>query len=134
MKPTLIDTDILSLFFRGDKKVIQSFHNYLKKHDSVNISIITYYEILSGLKYRDLKKLLMPFLEFVEHCNIIPLTPNSVEISADIYSDLRKKGLLIDDIDILIAGISISNDMILITHNIKHFSRIENLVVQDWAS
>jgi tRNA(fMet)-specific endonuclease VapC len=54
--------------------------------------LITYYEILSGLKYRDAQKQLEKFLAFSKLNQIIPLTEKSVKISAKIYADLRKKG------------------------------------------
>jgi len=130
----MIDTDILSFFFRGNEKVKEHFQKYLKEFERINICIITYYEILSGLKYQDSKKLLTSFLKFLKHTNIIPLTQNSVEISASIYASLRKKGTPLDDVDLLIAGISISTNMTLITHNTKHFNRIENMVIEDWAT
>ena len=53
MKPAMVDTDILSMFFRNDRNVKAHFSEYLKKHAKINISIITHYEILSGLKHRD---------------------------------------------------------------------------------
>ncbi len=42
MKPTLIDTDILSMYFRGNEIVRANFENYIETHGKVNISIITY--------------------------------------------------------------------------------------------
>ncbi len=53
MKPVLIDTDILSLFFRGHPQVVTHFQSYTSVYPKINLSIITYYEILSGLKHRD---------------------------------------------------------------------------------
>jgi tRNA(fMet)-specific endonuclease VapC len=50
MKPALIDTKILSFFFRNHSLVVECFQAYLKEHNKINISIITYYEIVSGLK------------------------------------------------------------------------------------
>jgi tRNA(fMet)-specific endonuclease VapC len=50
MKPALIDTDILSLFFRNDLAVIEHFRDYLQEHGRIEISILTFYEILSGRK------------------------------------------------------------------------------------
>jgi tRNA(fMet)-specific endonuclease VapC len=64
MKPALIDTNILSFFFRNYSLVVERFQAYLKEHDKINISIITYYEIVSGLKHRDAQKQLISFLEF----------------------------------------------------------------------
>ena len=62
MKPALIDTDILSLFFRNDRNVVIYFNNYLNEYDSINFSIISYYEILSGLLYKDAREQLDKFL------------------------------------------------------------------------
>jgi len=45
----------------------------------------------------------------------------------------NKSGNAIDDIDFLIAGIAIENDMILVTRNTNHFGRINRLEVQDWS-
>ena len=104
MKKTLVDTDILSLFFRGNENVKNNFSKYLTKHKSINICIITYYEIISGLKFRDSKKQLNSFLEFIEYNKVLPLTETSSTISAELYASLRKRGEPIDDIDLLIAG------------------------------
>ncbi|MDZ7724065.1 MAG: type II toxin-antitoxin system VapC family toxin [candidate division KSB1 bacterium] len=132
MKQALIDTDTLSYFLRNQKNTVKSFKKYLIKYEKISISIITYYEILSGLKYKDSRKQLESFLRFSRYNSILPLTQNSIEISANIYSNLRKKGILIDDIDILIAGIALNNDLILVTHNIGHFERIQDLEIEDW--
>ena len=56
MKPSMLDTDILSEFLRGNPKVIAKVDEYLKEHGFINLSIITYYEILNGLLYKDAKK------------------------------------------------------------------------------
>ena len=119
MKEVIIDTDILSYYFKGDKKVVKSFQSYLLHFNLINISIITYYEIISGLNYKDASKQLKDFNNFADENNIIPLTKRSVEESAKIYSDLRKRGNIISDIDILIAGIAVENKLVLVSNNEK---------------
>lgn len=133
MKLTLIDTNILSFFFWNHSLVVERFQAYLKEHEKINISIITYYEVVSGLKHRDAQKQLISFEEFVSYNTVVPLTTNSTKISADIYANLRNKGTPIDDIDILIAGIAIANDLIIVTNNVRDFGKIENLEIQDWS-
>ena len=133
MEPVLIDTDIISFFLRNNENVVNHFSEYLFEFERINFSIITYYEILSGLKFKDARKQMNAFLKFSEYNSIIPITKDSMELSADIYADLRKKGVLIDDIDILIAGIALANNLILVTHNTSHFSRIDGLEIQDWT-
>jgi len=89
VKSALIDTDILSMFFRGTPKVAAQFGSYLKIYPQINISIVTYYEILSGLKHRDAQKQLSSFLEFAARNNVLPLTERSTSLSAEMYANLR---------------------------------------------
>ncbi len=49
MNRVLIDTDILSYYFKGDEIVIGNFKNYLQEYDMIEISLVTYYEIVGGL-------------------------------------------------------------------------------------
>lgn len=133
VKPVLVDTDILSMFFRNNLNVASHFREYLNQHEKVNLSIITFYEILSGLRFKGALKQLNSFLEFTKNNTILPLTEDSTIISSDLYADLRKTGRLIDDIDLLIAGIALSNRLVLVTHNEKHFKRIKGLEVMNWS-
>lgn len=133
MKPCLLDTDILSLFFRNHPQVIEYFNLYLQEYEKLNFSLITYYEILSGLKHRDANRQIENFLQFSEKNNIILLSQESVMISAEIYAESRKKGTPVDDIDLLIAGVAMANNLVLITHNQKHFGKVQGLELADWT-
>lgn len=132
MKPSMLDTDILSEFLRGNPKVILKVEDYLQMFGYINLSIITYYEILNGLLYKDAKKQLVRFEEFVSFNKVIPLTQRMAKSAASIQAELRKKGLEIGHTDILIAGIAITNDLQLVTNNTAHFKRIKGLSVVNW--
>jgi len=121
------------MFFRGNPAVVSHFQTYLNEYHQINLSIITYYEILSGLKHRDAQKQLTLFLEFATQNTVLPLTQKSVTLSANCYASLRRDGTPVDDIDLLIAGTAVANNLVLITHNQRHFSRIEGLEWQDWS-
>jgi len=133
MKQSLIDTDILSMFFKGNEKVVENFKAYLNEYDKITFSMITYYEIVSGLKHRDAHRQMSSFLDFAEQNIILNLTIESIEISATIYSDLCKKGTPIDDIDLLIAGVALGNNLNMVTNNTSHFDRIKELNVNNWS-
>lgn len=111
MKPVLVDTDILSEFLRGNTTVIEKVEQYLETYDALNLSIITYYEILNGLLYKDAKKQLKKFTEFIELNKVLPLTMRATRMAAEIYADLRKKGKPIGHTDSLIAGIALAHDL-----------------------
>ena len=129
---TLVDTDTLSEFFRGNPKVIANFAKYLQFYDGISFSIITYYEILNGLLYKDAKDQLQKFAEFTELNKVIPLTKTATRMAAEIYSDLRKKGDPISYTDSLVAGIAIAKNMQLATANTAHFKGIEKIVLRNW--
>ena len=41
--------------------------------------------------------------------------------------------VLVDDIDLLIAGIALEHGLVMVTRNGRHFERIEGLTVEDWS-
>lgn len=132
MKPGLLDTDILSEFLRGTPQVIGNVEIYLRSYDAINFSIISYYEILNGLLYKDARKQLKRFTEFAELSKILPLTISATRQAAEIYADLKKKGQPIGHTDCLIAGIALTNDLQLVTNNTDHFKRVKGLEIVNW--
>ena len=60
------------MFFRGNRIVVSRFEAYLNGQAQINLSIVTYYEIISGLKHRDAQKQLTLFLEFAAQNIILP--------------------------------------------------------------
>ena len=133
MSKVLLDTDTLSYFLKGNELVLHSATAYLAKHDCFTISIITSYEIMSGLEAKGAKQQLKLFKKFLKDNEVLNLTEDTIAISSSIYGELRRKGKPLDDIDILIAGIAIEHKLILATNNEKHFHRIEKLKTVNWA-
>ncbi len=133
MRPSMLDTDILSEFLRGNLKVIAKVDEHLKEYGFISLSIITYYEILNGLLYKDARKQLSKFEEFVELNKVIPLTLPMAKTAATIQADLRKKGTEIGHTDTLIAGIAITSELQLVTNNTDHFIRIKGLEIANWT-
>jgi tRNA(fMet)-specific endonuclease VapC len=133
VREALIDTDILSFFFRGEPTVVDKFKNYIKEFEVFNISIITYYEVLSGLKFKKAERQIQLFEEFVNNNTIIHLTEGSAKVSSEIYADLRKMGITIGTSDLLIAGIAIVNELTLISNNERHYASIKGLSIENWT-
>jgi tRNA(fMet)-specific endonuclease VapC len=132
MNRALIDTDIISYYFKGDPDVVRNFELYLNHFDLVEISLISYYEVISGLLAKNALKQLAVFEDFISENFVLLLTEKSVKISAELYATLRQSGTPIDDIDLLIAGVAIENEMTLVTNNESHFGRIPGLKIENW--
>lgn len=97
--------------------------------DAINFSIITYYEILNGLLYKDARNQLQKFTDLNK---ILPLTISAAKQAAKIYADLKKTGQPIGHTDCLIAGIALTNGLHLATNNIDHFNRVKRLELVNW--
>lgn len=131
MRKYLLDTNIISYYLKGFESLKEKITENI---DLLSISIISYYEIVSGLQSINAGKRIAEFEKFCELINIINLDKASISASCKIYSALKKSGKLIDDIDILIAGIALSNNLVMVTDNTGHFERIEGLKIENWKN
>lgn len=132
MKRCTLDTNIISAFLKKDLKVVSRVSDYLESFDRLTINIISYYEILRGLKDLGNEEKLKKFEEFVQENEFISIGKDAVIKAAEIYAYLKKQGNLIEDADILMASIAIVENLVLVTNNIKHFERIEGLATENW--
>ncbi len=124
----VLDTDILSAIMRQHPVVIPKAREYLLEHGQFTFSIITRFEILRGLKAKGATRQAIVFDEFCARNTILPLTDEVVVKAADIYADLRGRGELIGDADILIAASALVRGLGVVTNNEAHFQRIRDRV------
>lgn len=132
MTEAIVDTDILSFYFKGDEKVIARFEEYLKEFEQINLSIITYYEIIAGLKFKKAERQLTDLEIFINNNTIIYLSEESAKLSGNTYADLRQRGVTIGTSDLLIAGTALEKGLTLVTNNEKHYEPIQGLKIENW--
>jgi tRNA(fMet)-specific endonuclease VapC len=132
MKRCTLDTNIITAFLKNDLRVVQRASEYLEFFDKFTINIISYYEILRGLKDIGNEEKLQRFDDFIQENELVSIGKDIVEKAAEIYAYLKKEGNLIEDADILMAATAIVEELVLITNNIKHFERIKGLKIDNW--
>src|SRR5712692_674659 len=124
----LIDTDWVASWLNGQKAAITLLRSLTD--EGIAISLITFGEIYEGIYYgRDPKVAGQTFLRFLRAVPVIPINKTMMRHSARIRGDLRSKGLLISDTDILIGTTALYYNMTLVTRNMRHFERIANLQI-----
>ena len=57
----------------------------------------------------------------------------SCETFGKLKANLVRQGNAINDADLFIAAGALENDMVLVTNNEKHFNRIKELKIENWA-
>lgn len=132
MKKALLDTNIITAFLKGNTAVVERVAQYINVHEKLTVSIISYYEILRGLKDLGSKKKLQAFEKFVNGCEVEELGISVMDKAADIYVNLKNEGKLVEDADILIAATAMNMGFAVVTDNVKHFNRIKGLEVENW--
>ena len=73
MKKRLVDTDILSYYFKEESNVVKRGNECIEKHGFLSISSITCFEILAGLRKKQAGKKEEEFLEFCQEHEVLGL-------------------------------------------------------------
>ena len=129
-----LDTNAISALINSKSEVIEKLKEVRLEGHEVALNALSYFEVRRGLVLPHFARKFVAFQRLVQIYSLLPLEIEALDISADIYGDLRRKGILLEDADILIAGIAIANDAVLVTRNTKHFERVEGLRLEDWET
>lgn len=102
--------------------------------ETITISVITLAELRYGAAYSARPAENHQAIDdFVSALTILGVTSESADVFGKMKANLRKEGILIDDLDLLIAATAHAHDLTLVTNNEKHFSRIANLRLANWV-
>ena len=71
---------------------------------------------------------------FLANIDVIPFDDDATIEYGRIRADLRRKGTPIGANDLMIAAHAKSLGMTLVTNNTREFSRVDGLMLEDWAS
>ncbi|MCD6271402.1 MAG: type II toxin-antitoxin system VapC family toxin [Deltaproteobacteria bacterium] len=130
----LLDTNIISYWMRGDRKVIDR----LKKiaPSDLFLSSITLAEILYGIEKSPMKKKerRLKIKQISSLLGMYSFDEAAAWEYAVIRAQLEREGRVISERDTQIASIAMANKLIVVTHNVKEFGRIGKLKVEDWAN
>lgn len=103
--------------------------------DSLAISTIVLHELLHGAKKSDRPATAMEKVEdFVTRLTVLDFDKVAADHAADIKNVLGKAGNIIGPNDLLIAGHARSLSAMLITGNLREFSRVDGLRCEDWLA
>jgi len=130
----LFDTDIITNIFteRPSPGLLTRLTDVPRKKQ--HISTVTISEIVYGAYKSDrpeyhlsnLQNILLPAV------NILGFDSKAAYVCGRIRAELEKAGTPLALADLEIASIAIANDLILVTGNTRHFSRVSRLIVENW--
>jgi tRNA(fMet)-specific endonuclease VapC len=129
----VLDTSMISAYMKNNERVKKKLQEIALCAKEVFISGIAYYEIKRGLLAVNATRQLKIFDKICKAFGILLLDDLEIFHNASkIYADLKKRGQLIEDADILIATTALVHDSIVVSNNTRHFKRVKGLVVENW--
>lgn len=109
-----------------------------KKFDTLTvsncfISEITLAELKFGIENSERpEKNKVALDKFLTGVQVLPIF-HSLDLYAKEKARLRKIGTSIDEFDLLIGVTAVMQQLIMVTNNTNHFSRIERIKLEDWT-
>jgi tRNA(fMet)-specific endonuclease VapC len=129
----LLDSNIcIYIINNRPKKVVQKIKQF--SPPEIKLSSISIAELEYGVsKSENREKNRQALINFASAFDIVNFNDDDAEIYGIIRADLEKKGQIIGPYDMQIAAQAISRSITLVTNNVREFSRVKNLKIENWA-
>ncbi len=139
MSKVLLDTDILSEYFKGhDRVVARHAANYARRHDTFTFTSVTVHEIVFGLEAKGATGQLKKAVAWLNQNEQITPSASDYYDAAIIKATARKQGSIVELPDCLIAAVAIRLGVPLVTGNTEDFHAIQRtgakLTIENWRN
>ncbi len=121
----IADTDVLVDFLRDRRPMADRVALELATSSFVT-TVITEFELRSGIRSRREATAVEALLDALD---VFSLDPPAARRASEVRRALQTEGQTIGMADSLIAGICLDRNGILLTRNVKHFSRVDDLLL-----
>jgi len=128
----LLDTCTVSDYFRRRGAVAARLHA-LPPYE-LAVSSLTEHEMRYGVARMGAgaQSLLERVASFLRVVSVLPFDRADAVAAAELRARLDGDGRGIGTLDSLIAGVAVARDLVLVTSNVREFSRVEGLAVENW--
>ncbi len=120
----LIDTDVLVWYMRGNEKA----KHLIRKTNGFSISVVTYIELVQGLRNKEELNVLRNSLK-EWNADIIYIN-EEISTKAMFLVEQYYLSHSIQLADALIGATSVINGLPLLTSNTKHYKKIKNIIIK----
>jgi tRNA(fMet)-specific endonuclease VapC len=128
----LLDTNVCIIYLNGKSLQLRDRLNSTPV-DRIRICSVVKAELFYGsMRSNNPVKSLQIQQEFIQQFISLAFDDAAATIYGTIRANLAKAGTPIGPNDLQIAAIALANDLTLVTHNTREFSRIQTLKLEDW--
>jgi tRNA(fMet)-specific endonuclease VapC len=128
----VLDTNLLVSLLKGDEAAKKKISSLERDGAEICTTVITTYELLKGARLSSRREEnLTKVREALSILNILNLSWGACEEASSIYRELKEKGALIGEFDILIAAIVRHEEETLVTRD-EDFGSIRGIKLSRW--
>ncbi len=133
MRKYLLDTNIVIYTMKNrPTEVREAFRQH---NGQICISTVTYMELVYGAERSANPEQNLRVLEgFAARLDTLSYDIGAATHTGQIRAELAATGAPIGPYDQMIAGHARSQGLIVVTHNVKEFARVEGLRVENWVA
>ncbi|WP_333873556.1 type II toxin-antitoxin system VapC family toxin [Methylobacter sp.] len=130
----LLDTNIVSELIKNPRGSLAENMLRSERDQFCCTSIIVACELRYGAAKKQSPKLSSNVEQILNSLPVLPLENTVDEVYAKIRTDLEQRGLPIGHNDLLIAAHALSLGLTVVTANEREFSRVDQLIVENWLN
>lgn len=128
----LLDTNTCIAYINGRSIAIRERLDSLSPDDVAICDVVKYELYYGAYKSAKPRENLASLSEFWKDLVSLPFDGQAADICGYIRAQLARRGTPIGSYDLQIAAIALRNNLILVTHNVDEFRRVEGLRIEDW--
>jgi len=128
----LLDTDICIYWLKGNHSIEERATQV--GFDNLCVSFITISELYYGARKSQRKQENLTLVKMVEErLTVIESDSDICSYFGKLKARLEQEGQIIDDADLFIAACAFVADSVVVTNNVKHFSRVKDIKIENWS-
>jgi len=129
----VLDSDTVIYILKGNESAIS--HLLGVAPNDLATTRVNHAELLFGAyNSRRVEHNLARIKSFLAELFILEFDRQASELFARQKAHLKKRGLLIADMDLMIASICLASEATLVNNNTRHFTRVHGLRLANWIA
>ena len=129
----LLDTDTVIYTMKNRPRQVKS--RFQQHSGQIGVSTVTVGELVFGAEHsRQIERNLADIEGLVSLLEVLPFDAGAAYHFGQIRAALYRDGRPIGPYDMMIAGQARAAGLILVTNNIREFSRVSGLMLENWCN
>ena len=139
----LLDTDHVSFLQRRNSQEFNRLSKRISQYDQIDfaLSVVSFHEQLLGAHSyinraqtsNEMERGYELLLQILQGFAFAPVLPFDAQAIA-IFERWREQGVRVSTMDLRIAAIAKSQNLVLLTRNAKDFNKVPDLATEDWTN